>query len=776
MKKRLLAVLLACCMAAGMASAVFAEEEPPLPAAAATEAPPDPAPTEAPAPEPTPEPIPEPTPEPTPELTPEPTAEPVPEPTEPPAPTETPAQEPTPAPSEAPTPAPTETPVPTAAPTEAPAPAPQQTATPETARAPVLRALPEMTAQPAAVTEVVLIDSIAADGCLTAQVNGSDEKLPGAVYTWYRSRDGADWQSVTPQICSGSGWNIEAGSEQRLNAALDSCVAGIGDADRLYYKVEVTGADGTAAAAQTRVAYYIQLQNGSFEAPAVADSSALYYPFTAKRSHFIQTADADTNPAIVWRTTGAAPHWSSLVNGHYIELVDGTGSSYTDLIDGELRTDPNDPSVCYHTPGAYDGSQFAELNCQAYGALYQDVLTVPGTTLHWSLAHRGRAGSDSMALLIAPVAVAQQITEILTQASADMTGGSVRSALDRTVDYNGQPVTIRSFMVGGEMTDGNTAWVTHRGDYTVAAGQYLSRFFFLALSCASGDRREGNLLDKVWFSTEPEPPVMSSGSLQLTKAVEQDAYRTEAAAVTNTFSIELPAGSYTLTYADGTAETRTLAAPGALRFGLRGLQSVTIGSLPAGRYTVTETDHPNLDSAYCTTTAAEAQTEVEVTTGATAQAVITNRYAPWRSLTITKQVTGGYGDTRRAFAFTAAVDGVPVTADRAAVTAAGGAALTAAGFTIPHRGSVTIGHLKPGQTLTVSEEALADYETSFADGTAVTQGGQWTGTVGQSDTALTCRNNKDGVPPTGLRRDAAPALAAVAAALVCALLRRRRGV
>ena len=216
------------------------------------------------------------------------------------------------------------------------------------------------------------------------------------------------------------------------------------------------------------------------------------------------------------------------------------------------------------------------------------------------------------------------------------------------MDYNGQPVTIRSFMVGGEMTDGNTAWVTHRGDYTVAAGQYLSRFFFLALSCASGDRREGNLLDKVWFSTEPEPPVMGSGSLQLTKAVEQDAYRTEAAAVTNTFSIELPAGSYTLTYADGTAETRTLAAPGALRFGLRGLQSVTIGSLPAGRYTVTETDHPDLASAYCTTTAAEAQTEVEVTTGATAQAVITNRYAPWRSLTITKQVTGGYGDTRRA--------------------------------------------------------------------------------------------------------------------------------
>ena len=719
MKKRLLAVLLACCMAAGMANAVFAADE--LPATAESAAAIAPADPDPPAPEP--------------EMEAEPT------------------------------------------------PAADPAATPETARTLVMETLlaaPDTAAQTAVVTSAELVDSIRTDGCFTAKVNGSTDRLDGAVYTWYRSKDGTNWEEVPQQLCSGDAWNITPGSEHRLNAALDACIAGVRDAERLYYKVEVTGTDGaklTAAAMQ--VPYCIQLQNGSFETPDIAGlkayhdknnhtpASRLYYsPDGGTGTFFTQYPSGEGG--IVWQTTGVARHWQTGSAGLYIELADGSNRSYNGT--------RNYPEASYSIDGAYDGLQFAELNCQAYGALYQDVLTVPGTTLHWSLAHRGRAGSDSMALLIAPVAVAQQITEILTQASADTTGGSVRSALDRTVDYNGQPVTIRSFMVGGEMTDGNTAWVTHRGNYTVAAGQYLSRFFFLALSCASGDRREGNLLDKVWFSTEPEPPVMGSGSLQLTKAVEQDAYRTEAAAVTNTFSIELPAGSYTLTYADGTAETRTLAAPGALRFGLRGLQSVTIGSLPAGRYTVTETDHPDLDSAYCTTTAAEAQTEVEVTTGATAQAVITNRYAPWRSLTITKQVTGGYGDTRRAFAFTAAVDGVPVTADRAAVTAAGGAALTAAGFTIPHRGSVTIGHLKPGQTLTVSEEALADYETSFADGTAVTQGGQWTGTVGQSDTALTCRNNKDGVPPTGLRRDAAPALAAVAAALVCALLRRRRGV
>ena len=93
------------------------------------------------------------------------------------------------------------------------------------------------------------------------------------------------------------------------------------------------------------------------------------------------------------------------------------------------------------------------------------MLTAPGTTLHWSLAHRarGRGMQDSMALLIAPVDVAAQITEILAGASSedDNRGLLVRAALDRTVQYNGEEVPIRSFMVGGEITDGNDQWGVH---------------------------------------------------------------------------------------------------------------------------------------------------------------------------------------------------------------------------------------------------------------------------------------------------------------------------
>ena len=222
MKKRLLAVLLACCMAAGMANAVFAADE--LPATAESAAAIAPADRDPPAPEP--------------EMEAEPTPAPVLEPDM--------EAEPTPAPAPEPE-------------MEAePTPAADPAATPETARTLVmdtLLAAPDTAAQAAVVTSAELVDSIRTDGCFTAKVNGSTDRLDGAVYTWYRSKDGTNWEEVPQQLCSGDAWNITPGSEHRLNAALDACIAGVRDAERLYYKVEVTCTDGaklTTAAVQVR--------------------------------------------------------------------------------------------------------------------------------------------------------------------------------------------------------------------------------------------------------------------------------------------------------------------------------------------------------------------------------------------------------------------------------------------------------------------------------------------------------------------------------------------
>ena len=78
-----------------------------------------------------------------------------------------------------------------------PTPAADPAATPETARTLVmdtLLAAPDTAAQTAVVTSAELVDSIRTDGCFTAKVNGSTDRLDGAVYTWYRSKDGTNWR------------------------------------------------------------------------------------------------------------------------------------------------------------------------------------------------------------------------------------------------------------------------------------------------------------------------------------------------------------------------------------------------------------------------------------------------------------------------------------------------------------------------------------------------------------------------------------------------------
>ncbi|MFR5908674.1 MAG: hypothetical protein ACLUFT_10165 [Gemmiger formicilis] len=114
-------------------------------------------------------------------------------------------------------------------------------------------------------------------------------------------------------------------------------------------------------------------------------------------------------------TTGLYYHWTDEEEtradktqwANYIEIVDGTNHNYNDDLEN------NDPRVSYNTRSAQDGNQFAELNCEATVRSIR-MLTVPGSTLNWSLAHKGRNGADTMVLLIAPVTVAEAITKTLT--------------------------------------------------------------------------------------------------------------------------------------------------------------------------------------------------------------------------------------------------------------------------------------------------------------------------------------------------------------------------
>ena len=126
---------------------------------------------------------------------------------------------------------------------------------------------------------------------------------------------------------------------------------------------------------------------------------------------------------------------------------------------------------------AYAGNAFAELNANTPGTLYQDVVSTPGATMTWTLAHRGRDGDDVMQVLIGDANVAD-----------------VNSSTGW--DY-----------VSPDLLDGNTAWGVHTDDYVVPAGQTCTRFAFRAVS-ATGGPSQGNFLDEVAFTTTiPAPPT-----------------------------------------------------------------------------------------------------------------------------------------------------------------------------------------------------------------------------------------------------------------------------
>lgn len=205
-----------------------------------------------------------------------------------------------------------------------------------------------------------------------------------------------------------------------------------------------------------RVEYGEDVLNGSFEYPRIPNDRTNY-------------AFANGTRQLFWKTT--AP-----------------GSGTTLAQDVELGNDNAGNPYLISGGKANDGNQFAELNAENVGSLYQDVLTAPGATLSWAFAHRSRVGTstNTMYLVIASTKDAQSIT---TQAQIAPLVQSYTSD-GASVSYNGGTFTLWKF-------EGNpNYWQDHMGTYTVPADQYATRFFFVS---ASG-KTTGNLIDGIHFN------------------------------------------------------------------------------------------------------------------------------------------------------------------------------------------------------------------------------------------------------------------------------------
>ena len=346
-----------------------------------------------------------------------------------------------------------------------------------------------------------LIDDVVNTGALKAEYTAEDGSTTTIISTkWYRSdsKDGT-YTEVEKINYQGDKTNLSADG-MNLYPAFDNGA-------QKWYKVKATLSDGTEVeAGPVQVAYYNELKNGSFEKP-VGNK---------------QWSNADYKSGEgVWQTTGTGSHDKANCD---IEIVNPS-----------LNTGGYSGYSWYGGADAWksaarDGSQFAELNCEAAGALYQDVLTMEGTPLNYWLSHRARGQykgdpnqlqHDTMFLVIMPTSIAENKDRPLnTQAELEKylseLGVSYQTNYSQTESdkvYNNTETGVMVLRV----TSSNHEWqnISKTLDYTPTAS--LTRFFFMSGKTASGTNTVGNFLDRVGFSQELPPVSDDEFSIQIEK-------------------------------------------------------------------------------------------------------------------------------------------------------------------------------------------------------------------------------------------------------------------
>ncbi|MGN0500791.1 MAG: hypothetical protein ACI4HK_06570 [Ruminococcus sp.] len=120
------------------------------------------------------------------------------------------------------------------------------------------------------------------------------------------------------------------------------------------------------------------IQNGGFESPKVSDftTSSKYYQFDKSKSN---------EEVPHWKTTA----YGSKGNNGKIEMFIENNGVYINTGSNRILIPP-------------EGSQAAELNADEASTLYQYINTSSGSLYEWGLYHRGRSGTDTMALIIGP--------------------------------------------------------------------------------------------------------------------------------------------------------------------------------------------------------------------------------------------------------------------------------------------------------------------------------------------------------------------------------------
>ncbi len=318
-----------------------------------------------------------------------------------------------------------------------------------------------------------IVNDIVKDGTLKPVYKNDDGTYnEDLIYTWtakfFHTDNSGGETEITNEDSSidPAAFNPKDGS---LNVAIDNggireeTVNGEEVLHVTTYTVTAHDKKGTLmGTASHRVEFGGNVLNGSFEYPAVP----------SEPSKVTNYAFANGTHQLFWRTT--AP-----------------GTNHTLGQDVELGTDRSGNPYLPAGSKAAHGTQYAELNAEAMGTLYQDVLTAPGAELSWSFSHRSRVGTgeNTMYLIIAS---SEDGAKIKTQAQINDLIGNY-NADGKKVIYDD-----RSSYTMWKMEADANHWQNHFGSYKVPDGQYATRFFFAS---ATGTTT-GNLIDNVTFNQE----------------------------------------------------------------------------------------------------------------------------------------------------------------------------------------------------------------------------------------------------------------------------------
>ena len=350
-----------------------------------------------------------------------------------------------------------------------------------------------------------IVDTIEEDGCLGV-------KDPQNIkYKWQRSSDGVnDWQDIPEKR---DDMQVLYNGGKKLDVSRD---AGGG----MYYRVSEDGKDDWSLV--YRVNYYNNVQNGDFENPIMCTpgKSGASFPFNANGD---EQQYPNGYPGLYWKTTG--PGWQSINGGtkvgHDIEIVNGRNLKVNkEYQEGQF-------SVTYeemYKDGTH-GDQFAELNCENIGALYQDILTTPSSECYWNLDHAGRWNQNTMYVV---AMAARDARKYMTPEQLNPNNGMSDTFIQKlkAMDNNNKLVNSTGYDEGTEINlkDGIVArvwkvrsesvaaghWEHHKGKYKVPSEDkdHLTRFFFVSVEGGGktqsairngGDLTVGNLLDNVSF-------------------------------------------------------------------------------------------------------------------------------------------------------------------------------------------------------------------------------------------------------------------------------------